>query len=227
MGEILCDRRLVARQSGLVGVYVWRVRQDRWWWSEDLYRIHGFEPGEVVPTTSLLVAHQHPDDLVKVWGAIGGALRDGGPYSCYHRILDSDRRTRNVVMVGEATADDDGDVMWMRGFVVDLTEQRRHDLQVSITEAVEGATRHRAAIEQAKGALMLTYGLDAETAFEVLRRCSQRANVKLSLLAERLTGLFTYGRGGEGDLLDLIAISAQLPEDEVRALALPQESLGP
>ncbi|MFG3615947.1 ANTAR domain-containing protein [Nocardia sp. NPDC047654] len=41
----------------------------------------------------------------------------------------------------------------------------------------------RAVIEQAKGAVMLVYGLDADEAFTILRVRSQETNTKLRVLA--------------------------------------------
>jgi anti-anti-sigma factor len=41
-------------------------------------------------------------------------------------------------------------------------------------------------IDQAKGVLMLVYGIDGEAAFELLRWSSQQRNVKLLSLAERV-----------------------------------------
>jgi AmiR/NasT family two-component response regulator len=41
-------------------------------------------------------------------------------------------------------------------------------------------------IGQAEGILMERFGIDAEQAFNVLRRVSQDRNVKLSLIAEEL-----------------------------------------
>jgi hypothetical protein len=213
---------LAEGQPAMVGVFVWRVRDDAWWWSEDLYRIHGFEPGDVVPTTELLLAHIHPDDLDKVREMIQAVLRDGHPCSCYHRVVDARRKVRNVVVVGDTVQDEDGSVAELRGFLVDLTRSRRNDLQASITAAVEGATRHRAAIEQAKGALMLAYGIGPDAAFAILRQCSEHANLKLNVLAERLVDLFADGRNGAGHrdvLARLIAVSAGLPNSEVRFLA--------
>ncbi len=43
------------------------------------------------------------------------------------------------------------------------------------------------AIEQAKGILMERYGIQAEVAFELLRRWSQESNTKLHHIAEMLT----------------------------------------
>ena len=53
-------------------------------------------------------------------------------------------------------------------------------------EQLRRAIRSRALIEQAKGALILRYGLDDAAAFAVLRRWSQDSNVKLHTVAETL-----------------------------------------
>ena len=55
-----------------------------------------------------------------------------------------------------------------------------------ITEALRAITERRAVIEQAKGMLMLVYGVDADKAFDVLRKQSQDHNVKLNLVAEQV-----------------------------------------
>ncbi len=44
----------------------------------------------------------------------------------------------------------------------------------------------RALIEQTKGMLMFVYGIDADEAFDVMRRQSQRHNIKLRVLAEQI-----------------------------------------
>ncbi len=44
----------------------------------------------------------------------------------------------------------------------------------------------RAVIEQAKGAVMLVYGLDADEAFTMLRVRSQETNTKLRVLAAKV-----------------------------------------
>jgi predicted butyrate kinase (DUF1464 family) len=58
--------------------------------------------------------------------------------------------------------------------------------QQHITDALHVITERRAVIEQAKGMLMFVYGIDADAAFEVLRKQSQNHNVKLRLIAEQI-----------------------------------------
>jgi len=53
--------------------------------------------------------------------------------------------------------------------------------------AVELSAKTRAVIEQAKGALMITYGLDEDEAFALLRWHSQHSNIKLRDIAAAIT----------------------------------------
>src|SRR4051794_2056957 len=60
-----------------------------------------------------------------------------------------------------------------------------------IYEAVRDIAEKRAIIDQAKGMLMLVYGVDADAAFGLLRWQSQHHNVKLRLMAEQLVEDFS------------------------------------
>jgi len=53
---------LTGTTTEAVGRFSYDVPTDTWWWSTSLYTVYGFAPGEVVPTTALMLAHQHPDD---------------------------------------------------------------------------------------------------------------------------------------------------------------------
>jgi len=55
------------------------------------------------------------------------------------------------------------------------------------------------AIEQSKGILMASYGIDAAAAFALLQRWSQTTNTKLVRISEALVA--TAGRPGGGDAL--------------------------
>lgn len=55
-----------------------------------------------------------------------------------------------------------------------------------VTDEVGEIVERRGLIEQTKGMLMLLYGIDADQAFEILRRKSQQHNVKLALVAEQI-----------------------------------------
>ena len=86
----------------------------------------------------------------------------------------------------------------MNGIVVDVTEPMREHARDAVAAAVE----HRSAIEQAKGALMLRFGVDADGAFELLRNHSNQHNVKLATLAERMVAGLTGSCRDGSDLLE-------------------------
>jgi hypothetical protein len=176
--------------TGPYGPFVYNVVSKSWWWSDDIYRIHGFEPGDVVPTTDLLVAHKHPDDAAVATAIILNAFTSGEPFALWHRIIDARLRTRTVVSVGDGVRDESGTLVEVRGYMVDVTGSKRGQTARDIDEAVRRSAESRGTIEQAKGMLMATLGLDADQAFVLLKRNSQNANVKLRDLAQTLIDTF-------------------------------------
>ena len=168
-----------------VGTYSYRARDRCWTWSEEVFRIHGFEPGEVVPTTELLLAHKHPDDLARAAEVLARAMQDGAPYSCRHRVIDVSGREHTVLVVGRGTLRD-GQVVELRGYVVDVTQEVEQDVRERADAAVRAAREHQGPLEQAKGALMLALGVDSDVAFALLSAKSQVTNVKVHRVAEEL-----------------------------------------
>ena len=162
----------------------------RWEWSEQVQRMHGYEPGSVTPTTDLVLAHKHPDDRGQVAATIDQILNTHEAFSTRHRIIDTSGNVRSVVVVGDQLHNDQGSVIGTHGFYVDvspLPDQEREDL---VTAKLAEITEQRASIEQAKGMLMLIYGISDNAAFNLLKWLSQEANIKLRLLAEQITDDF-------------------------------------
>ncbi|GBG36715.1 PAS and ANTAR domain-containing protein [Mycobacterium montefiorense] len=158
----------------------------RWEWSEQVQRLHGYEPGSVAPTTELVLSHKHPDDRGQVAATIDEILNTHQAFSTRHRIIDTCGQVRHVVVVGNHLHDDQGEVIGTHGFYVDVSsppDQEREDL---VTAKLAEITEQRASIEQAKGMLMLIYGIGEGPAFDLLKWLSQEANIKLRPLAEQI-----------------------------------------
>jgi ANTAR domain-containing protein/PAS domain-containing protein len=144
--------------------------------------MHGYKPGEVAPTTKLVLSHKHPDDLAQVRGLL---QQSAAPFSSRHRIRTTTGEIRSVVVVGDAVSDHDGRIVGTRGFYVDITEGLNAEVQQNVGHELQVIIPHRALIEQVKGMLMALYAVDAEAAFSILRWRSQQINVKLSTVAAR------------------------------------------
>lgn len=166
--------------------------EQRWEWSQQVARLHGYEPGTVVPTTELVLSHKHPDDREKVAETIEAIMNTRGALSSRHRIIDTAGAVHWVVVIGDQFFDGTGAVIGTHGFYVDVTpaehqridaERQRQDL---VTARVAEIANNRASIEQVKGMLMLIYNVDEDVAFDVLKWLSQEHNIKLRSLAEQL-----------------------------------------
>lgn len=167
-----------------LGWFEYDLDTDTWTWSETLFQIHGFEPGEVVPSTAIFVSHKHPDDRAHTDEVLAAALTTGQPFCCRHRIITSRQEVRTVVTIGQGTLDDKGRVTRVTGYFVDITDAAAQVSRHLIQEAVESSAASRAQIEQAKGALMVVQGVSSDDAFAVLKWHSSHANIKIRDLAQ-------------------------------------------
>lgn len=164
-----------------VGSFQFRLAEHRWVWSDEVARMHGYKPGEVEPTTELLLSHKHPDDRAKV-AEILERVETGGLYSSRHRIVDTGGKIHWVVVVSDRMTGEGGEITGTHGYYIDVTSGIQSDLTVAMASVVES----RAVIDQAKGILMAAYGVDADRAFEILKWRSQATQVKLRTVATRL-----------------------------------------
>lgn len=163
----------------------WFVGQ-RWEWSDEVARMHGYEPGQVEPTTLLLLSHKHPDDRAHVQELLDYALQSEGSFSSRHRFIDTVGTVHDAIVVADRMLDASGAVLGTEGYYIDLTESFDETRQEVLDEALPDLFENRAAIEQAKGVLMYVYRVSAEQAFRVLQWRSQESNVKLRALAQQL-----------------------------------------
>lgn len=176
-----------------VGKFEFFVADQRWVWSDSVARMHGYQPGQVQPTTELLLSHKHPDDRAKV-AEVLQRVKSGGLFSSRHRIIDANGRTRWMVVVSDRMTDAAGEVIGTQGYYIDVTEGLQSDLTTAVTQVVKS----RATIEQTKGVLMAAYGIDADRAFEILTWRSQTTQVKLKTVAAQfMDALHTEGLSAE------------------------------
>jgi hypothetical protein len=194
-------------------------------WSEDLYSLYGFAPGDVVPTLELMLSHQHPDDRVAFERHLLDTLDKGRPLSLWHRIVDADGITRQVVTAGSAELADDGSVAGVHGYTTDVTEAVRRTTSEDVQHAMDVISQSRPTIEQAKGVLMMTYAIDAEAAFALLRRYSQLENIKVRDVARSVVESMSGRELPAGSRATWDRLAAELLRGEGRG-RVPEGSQG-
>ncbi|WP_129788375.1 PAS and ANTAR domain-containing protein [Promicromonospora panici] len=200
------ERALTPGTNQLTGRYRYGVVTQRWWWSDETFQIHGFEPGDVVPTTTLVLAHKHPDDRARVSRMFQGAAVTGEPFSSVHRIMDARGRERTLTVVGEGRRDaETSRVCELVGYFVDVTSAVETRAGMAASASIRASAASRAPIEQAKGIVAFALGIDVEEAFERLRTTSNHTNVAVRDVARRIVGLAPTG-GSAADVAEALGV---------------------
>jgi two-component system cell cycle sensor histidine kinase/response regulator CckA len=117
-----------------LGTWVWDVRQARVAWSDGLYRIFGYEPGEIAPSVESFFGAVHPEDRDMMWRLSRAGAERGETPTVYCRIVRPDGGIRHVRVDGIAFRDGQ-EVKRLVGTILDMTEQVSRERQVARTAA--------------------------------------------------------------------------------------------
>ncbi|GAB2442517.1 hypothetical protein GCM10027262_57600 [Nocardia tengchongensis] len=139
----------------LVGAFRFWFADQRWEWSDEVAKMHGYAPGSVEPTTELLLAHKHSDDREQVAGTIARSVEYAEPFCSRHRIVDTAGQVHEVLVVSDQMLDEAGRVVGTAGYYMDMTETLVEHGQETLADRLPELYAARAVVEQAKGALML------------------------------------------------------------------------
>jgi len=105
------------------------------YWSDETYRIFGFEPGSVTVTNELFFEHVHPDDIVLIQKAVKKAIEFGSEYDIEHRIILKDGtekmvRERSSIIIDSRS----GKPIKMIGTVENITERKEAEIALRNNE---------------------------------------------------------------------------------------------
>ena len=165
---------------------------ERWEWSPEAAQIHGHDPAPMTLTTEQVMSYKHPDDRARILANMEHLRRTHEVTSSRYRMIDAHGQNRELIVVGQELLDETGAVIGSTAFYIDVTPE-----QDKLADALAVVVEHRSTIEQVKGMLMLVYGIDANTAFEILKWRSQEGNVKIRVLAEQLARDFLALKSGQ------------------------------
>ncbi|MBU0638822.1 MAG: PAS domain S-box protein [Planctomycetes bacterium] len=113
-----------AQETAHVGSYSRNFETNEVVWSDEQYRIFGYEPGEIVPTFELVCEHVHPDDRGRFVAANEAFATRAEPYDLEYRIVRRDGAVR-MVHSRSITEGESAQPPRQTGALQDITEQRR------------------------------------------------------------------------------------------------------
>ena len=108
-----------------LGNWEWDIPTGAERWSDEMFRIFGYEPREMEPTYDTFVNAVHPDDREKVLVAVRDALEGTRPYHVEFRIVRSDNTVCFILGQGEVSRNAQGRPVRMVGTFLDVTDRRQ------------------------------------------------------------------------------------------------------
>jgi len=103
-------------------------------WSDEKYRIYGYEPGGVEVTLDLCRRSIHAEDAERVMGALVGAVESGNLLDLSYRIVRPDGEIRHLRSNAEVRRAVDGKPLRLVGTVHDVTEVIQIEKNLQETE---------------------------------------------------------------------------------------------
>ncbi|WP_105031434.1 ANTAR domain-containing protein [Arthrobacter ruber] len=198
------DRRFVPSvelfEHSPTGTFQYYFDTDVFHWSDEMFAIHGYEPGEVVPTLELGMSHFLPELREQAAAYWAEAQLISGPRSTYLTLLDARGAQRQVLIVGDQIQHENA-VIGVWGIMIDVTSSVRVDSHRLANEAVAASVLGRGVIEQAKGILIGQTGVTADQAFHLISQRSQDTNRKVTALAREIVDRASSIAGGDDQAL--------------------------
>ena len=133
-----------------MGDYDWHIPTDTNRWSDQLYRIYGYEPQSFNASYEKFLGNIHPDDRERIRGIHQQAYATGDPYQMIERIVRPDGEVRYLSSNGEVIMDGEGTPMRMRGTCIDVTER-----VLAEQETERAAERFRGLVESSPDAILV------------------------------------------------------------------------
>jgi PAS domain S-box-containing protein len=104
------------------------------YWSDESYRIWGFDPLQGRPSHETLWQRVHPDDRDRVWKDVEEALRRKADYAGEFRIVLPDGAVKHLKTTGHHRFAGDGELIEVVGTDVDVTEHKQAEEALRYSE---------------------------------------------------------------------------------------------
>jgi PAS domain S-box-containing protein len=137
------ERRLRQTQEiARVGSFERNLETGEGYWSDEHYRLLGYEPGQIEHSFDFFLTHIHPQDRERVRNILTGACERMESFRYDGRFVRRDGEVRWFHHSGRGTVDENGG-RWIRGIFQDVTERKRAE-----AGARESAGRYRVIFEK-------------------------------------------------------------------------------
>src|SRR5438132_4323559 len=111
------------REAGQGLAVIPRFGWDASYWSKEMYRIFGLDPGPTPPSYMEVVQRLQPEDAHHNTPVVEQAIRDRTDFEADYRLLLPNGPAKYIHVVGHPVVNASGDVIELVGTAMDVTEQ--------------------------------------------------------------------------------------------------------
>ena len=116
-----------AQRLSQTGSWAWSPDADVRYWSEECYRVLGFDPRDGLPRMEELTLRIHPDDQPAFRESAKRARHSKLDEEVNYRIVHPGGAVRDIHSIGHPVFSPCGDLLEYTGTVIDITERKRAD----------------------------------------------------------------------------------------------------
>jgi PAS domain S-box-containing protein len=119
-----------AQRMARLGSWEWDIDADEATWTDELYRMYGYEPGEIKISYDTYMQHVHPDDRHVMEVSIRSTLVTQYPFHNEFRIIRKDGEERIISSAGRVITNENGKPEKMLGICLDITDRRAAEEEI-------------------------------------------------------------------------------------------------
>ncbi|NQV36455.1 MAG: PAS domain S-box protein [Candidatus Marinimicrobia bacterium] len=125
------QKRLAYAQSiAHVSDWEWEVSTNKVTWSDELFRIYGYEPGDFTLDFDFVKNQMHPDSLAEFMDALDKALKGEKTNEIDYKFFRKDGSIGVLYATGDIIRDEKGNPLKMVGIVQDITQRKQAELEL-------------------------------------------------------------------------------------------------
>ncbi|MBS1493731.1 MAG: PAS domain S-box protein [Bacteroidetes bacterium] len=146
--KILAEKELLKKAEKIAHFGIWEndILNGETRWSDETFRILGYEVGEVEPSGENFFAKVHADDSIRVENIVRSALISGGTGTMEFRVIGKDKEMRVIKSEFVVERDKNNQNERLIGFNIDISEQKK--AEAALFESLKEISDYKYAIDQ-------------------------------------------------------------------------------
>lgn len=114
----------MAQRISKVGGWFREFPDGMTYWTDEHFRILGYDPGAIVPSKDVFMSHVHPDDRAAIDNNRKAALAGRSDFDVEYRFFRTDGQLRHGRTLGKVQMGPDGSPLFMFGAIQDISDRK-------------------------------------------------------------------------------------------------------